>query len=102
MDHLSWAILVFVIFVSGLSNVVSECPEGNKCIPLSQCNPQYMSSILFPCHSGLNLYCCPSKGVKNETIANVINRRKQIFPEHCGVVAIDNKITGKLVKMNPS
>nr|XP_023024181.1 melanization protease 1-like [Leptinotarsa decemlineata] len=94
MALLMLRVFLSALFVSEISSEASQCTKNNDCIPLSQCNPQYLSSILYPCHSGLNLYCCPTKAAKNETITNLLNRRKHLFPVNCGVVAIDNKITG--------
>ncbi|KAJ8960293.1 hypothetical protein NQ318_004019 [Aromia moschata] len=72
----------------------SSCSQGHECIPLSQCKPEDFNFVLYPCHAGLNLYCCPSEGVQNASATEVITRRKELFPVNCGVIYLGNKIIG--------
>lgn len=84
---------VLQINILEISAEASSCSEQNECVPLSICAPS-PGRIIFPCHSGLNLYCCPSDRLTNDTLVNLLSRRKELFPVNCGVVYIDNKITG--------
>ncbi|XP_023313059.1 uncharacterized protein LOC111693139 [Anoplophora glabripennis] len=86
-----------MLFTLAKVNVFSEhstCSEGSECIPLNKCKLEYLNSILFPCHNGLNLYCCPSEGVKNDTVTDLLVRSRELFPKECGIAFIDDKITG--------
>jgi len=57
------------------------------------CQPN-SHTILYPCHSGLNLYCCPIEDILQPEKVSTITERSNFFPVECGVIALGDKITG--------
>ncbi|CAG9764106.1 unnamed protein product [Ceutorhynchus assimilis] len=92
---------IYTLSDSSISSEKTEqslCSENFSCIPLRDCRSQH-HTIYFPCHSGLNLYCCPNEQVLQPEIVSLISERSNFFPVECGVISIDDKITEKSVSI---
>lgn len=68
-----------------------QCPINFKCVPIADCKSNVNDGLLYPCDVLSNFYCCPDK-----IISNVTTQSRAKFPSNCGIIIIDNKITGKI------
>lgn len=96
----NWLLLLFTFFDITVKSVFPSlndtqdtfaCHKSSKCVPLTQCRPKSSGIILYPCHFGLNLICCPIDAIPLTTSA-VDTRKAALFPVNCGEVFVENKI----------
>ncbi|KAJ8985970.1 hypothetical protein NQ317_010728 [Molorchus minor] len=80
--------------INRVSPEASSCAEGSQCVALSECNLKDASFIIYPCHCGLNLYCCPSEAVRDTGITNLLSRKRELFPLNCGPQSVQIWILG--------
>jgi secreted trypsin-like serine protease len=59
---------------------------------LRRCAVRDAEAFVYPCHSGLNMVCCPSGSYPNGTTLE--NRKTSLFPVKCGLVMTADKISG--------
>lgn len=67
----------------------SVCGKGFKCLPYSKCQLDDEFLVVYPCNDrSATTICCP------ENTKTVIPSRLAAFPEKCGDVLSDDRITG--------
>lgn len=67
----------------------SVCGKGFKCVPYSKCRLDDQFLVLYPCtDTTVNTICCP------ENTKTSLPSRLAAFPEKCGDVLSDDRITG--------
>ncbi|XP_044265437.1 uncharacterized protein LOC123011852 [Tribolium madens] len=75
------------------NRVQVKCPEKHVCVPLSHCKVRDADTFIYPCHSGLNMICCPL-GSHDVNSTALKNRKTSLFPVTCGLVMISDKVSG--------
>ncbi|KYB26592.1 Transmembrane protease serine 9-like Protein [Tribolium castaneum] len=81
------------VSVRDKNRVQVKCPEKHNCVPLSQCEIREADTFIYPCHSGLNMICCPH-GSHNVNTTLLENRKTSLFPVTCGLVMVSDKVSG--------